>query len=103
MKKGIHPENYRLVAFKDMSNEDVFITKSTVETKETITHEVLSIQFSKWRFLERLILFIQVNLNLLILQVVSINSTVNTLKKQNNFLFFQNIEKLHLGEAFFME
>ncbi len=39
MKKGIHPENYRLVAFKDMSNDDVFITKSTVETKETITHE----------------------------------------------------------------
>ncbi|WP_445717603.1 type B 50S ribosomal protein L31 [Flavobacterium sp.] len=36
MKKGIHPENYRLVAFKDMSNEDIFITKSTVETKETI-------------------------------------------------------------------
>ena len=21
MKKGIHPENYRLVAFKDMSND----------------------------------------------------------------------------------
>ncbi len=37
MKKGIHPENYRLVAFKDMSNEDVFITKSTAETRETIT------------------------------------------------------------------
>lgn len=36
MKKGIHPESYRLVAFKDMSNEDIFITKSTVETKETI-------------------------------------------------------------------
>src|SRR5690554_7499330 len=36
MKQGIHPENYRLVAFKDMSNDDVFITKSTVETKETI-------------------------------------------------------------------
>jgi len=36
MKKGIHPENYRLVAFKDMSNEDVFITKSTVNAKETI-------------------------------------------------------------------
>ncbi len=31
MQKGIHPENYRLVAFKDMSNEDVFITKSTVK------------------------------------------------------------------------
>jgi len=39
MKKGVHPENYRLVAFKDMSNEEVFITKSTADTKETITHE----------------------------------------------------------------
>jgi large subunit ribosomal protein L31 len=36
MKEGIHPKNYRLVAFKDMSNETVFITKSTVNTKETI-------------------------------------------------------------------
>lgn len=36
MRKGIHPENYRLVAFKDMSNDDVFITKSTADTKETI-------------------------------------------------------------------
>ena len=39
MKTCIHPENYRLVAFKDMSNEDIFITKSTVETKETVEHE----------------------------------------------------------------
>lgn len=39
MKKGIHPENYRLVAFKDMSNEHVFITKSAVQTRETITYE----------------------------------------------------------------
>ena len=36
MKTGIHPDNYRLVAFKDMSNEDVFLTKSTVNAKETI-------------------------------------------------------------------
>lgn len=36
MKKGIHPENYRLIAFKDMSNDDVFLTKSTADTKETI-------------------------------------------------------------------
>lgn len=36
MKAGIHPENYRLVAFKDMSNEEVFITRSTVNTKEEI-------------------------------------------------------------------
>ncbi|MCF7568567.1 type B 50S ribosomal protein L31 [Sabulilitoribacter arenilitoris] len=36
MRKGIHPENYRLVAFKDMSNDDVFLTKSTAVTNETI-------------------------------------------------------------------
>jgi large subunit ribosomal protein L31 len=36
MKAGIHPENYRVVAFKDMSNEDVFLTKSTADTSETI-------------------------------------------------------------------
>ena len=36
MKPEIHPENYRLVAFKDMSNEDVFISKSTAPSKETI-------------------------------------------------------------------
>ena len=39
MKKGIHPDNYRLVAFKDMSNDDVFITKSTAATKETLEVE----------------------------------------------------------------
>ncbi|HUW06798.1 MAG TPA: type B 50S ribosomal protein L31 [Williamwhitmania sp.] len=36
MKKGIHPENYRIVAFKDMSNDHIFLTKSTAVTKETI-------------------------------------------------------------------
>ena len=36
MKADIHPDNYRLVAFKDMSNEDVFITKSTVNAKEIL-------------------------------------------------------------------
>ena len=39
MKKGIHPETYRLVAFKDMSNETVFITRSCAPTKETIMVE----------------------------------------------------------------
>ncbi|MFA6059921.1 MAG: type B 50S ribosomal protein L31 [Taibaiella sp.] len=37
MKKGIHPENYRLVVFKDMSNEEIFITRSTAASRETIT------------------------------------------------------------------
>jgi len=36
MKKEIHPENYRLVVFKDMSNEETFICRSTAETRDTI-------------------------------------------------------------------
>lgn len=39
MKTGIHPENYRLVVFKDMSNDTTFITKSTAVTDETIVWE----------------------------------------------------------------
>ena len=39
MKKGIHPENYRLVAFKDMSNNDIFLAKSTAQTSETVSVE----------------------------------------------------------------
>jgi large subunit ribosomal protein L31 len=35
MRQGIHPDNYRMVAFKDMSNGDTFITRSTVNTRET--------------------------------------------------------------------
>ena len=36
MKQGIHPDNYREVAFKDMSNDVTFITRSTIATRETI-------------------------------------------------------------------
>ncbi|UBM61614.1 type B 50S ribosomal protein L31 [Candidatus Sulfidibacterium hydrothermale] len=39
MKKDIHPKNYRLVVFKDMSNDYAFITRSTVNTKDTIVWE----------------------------------------------------------------
>ena len=39
MKSDIHPESYRFVVFKDMSNDDVFITKSTANTNETIELE----------------------------------------------------------------
>jgi len=39
MKQGIHPDNYREVAFKDMSNGDVFISRSTINAKETIDIE----------------------------------------------------------------
>lgn len=36
MRKGIHPESYRLVAIKDMSNEEVFITRSCAASRETL-------------------------------------------------------------------
>ena len=36
MKKDIHPENYRLVVFKDSSCDYSFLTKLTVETKDSI-------------------------------------------------------------------
>ena len=39
MKKGIHPENYRPVVFKDMSNGDMFLSRSTCATKDTIEFE----------------------------------------------------------------
>lgn len=39
MKTGIHPENYRLVVFKDISIDYGFLTKSCIETKDTIKWE----------------------------------------------------------------
>lgn len=39
MKEGIHPKNYRLVVFKDMSNGDAFLSRSTTHSKETIKWE----------------------------------------------------------------
>ncbi len=37
MKKDIHPTNYRPVVFQDLNNQTTYLTKSTVETDETIT------------------------------------------------------------------
>jgi large subunit ribosomal protein L31 len=39
MKEGIHPQNYRFVVFKDMSNGYTFLTRSTAGSKETIRWE----------------------------------------------------------------
>ena len=39
MKKGIHPEDYRMVAFKDLSNDFTFLTRSCAPTKDTIEIE----------------------------------------------------------------
>ncbi len=38
MKEGIHPD-YREVVFQDMSNDFKFITRSTIQTRETIEFE----------------------------------------------------------------
>ena len=51
MKKGLHPESYRPVVFKDMSNGDMFLSQSTCNTKETIefegeTYPVVKIEIS---------------------------------------------------------
>ncbi len=39
MKKEIHPDNYRLVVFKDISSGDSFLTHSCAPTNETTTWE----------------------------------------------------------------
>lgn len=39
MKKEIHPKDYRFVVFKDMSNNYAFLTKSTVNTQDSIEWE----------------------------------------------------------------
>lgn len=39
MKKGIHPEEYRLVVFKDIAADFAFLSKSTAPSKETIKWE----------------------------------------------------------------
>ncbi|MCX7955397.1 MAG: type B 50S ribosomal protein L31 [Bacteroidales bacterium] len=51
MKKDIHPKNYRLVAFRDVSNGFTFITRSTAPSKETIeidgvTYPLVKIEIS---------------------------------------------------------
>ena len=39
MKKGIHPENYRMVVFKDYSSDYAYLTRSCAPAKDTIVWE----------------------------------------------------------------
>ena len=39
MKKNIHPEDYRFVVFKDMTNEYSFLCRSSAASNETVTWE----------------------------------------------------------------
>ena len=39
MKKDLHPTNYRTVVFKDLNNDTMFLTRSTVASDETVKWE----------------------------------------------------------------
>jgi large subunit ribosomal protein L31 len=39
MKKDLHPKGYRFVVFKDMSNGEAFLSKSSAQSRETIKWE----------------------------------------------------------------
>ena len=39
MKKGIHPQEYRTVIFKDLSNDVSFMSESCANTKDTVVWE----------------------------------------------------------------
>ena len=53
MKKDIHPSNYREVVFKDMSNDEIFITRSTVATRETIKQKLVDTAGRVDKFMSR--------------------------------------------------
>lgn len=39
MRKDIHPEDYRFVVFKDMTNDYMFLSRSSANTTETVKWE----------------------------------------------------------------
>lgn len=39
MKADIHPQDYRLVVFQDLSDDASFLIKSTAKTKETVKYK----------------------------------------------------------------
>ncbi len=39
MKQDLHPKNYRLVVFRDISNDESFLTRSCINSKETTVWE----------------------------------------------------------------
>ena len=63
MKKNLHPDNYRPVVFKDMSNGDMFLSRSTCKTTETIEFEGETYPLVKLEISSPLTRSIPVNLN----------------------------------------
>ena len=45
MKKDIHPSNYREVVFKDMSNDEIFITRSTIDV-DGVTYPLVKLEIT---------------------------------------------------------
>ena len=39
MKKELHPENYRMVVFQDLSADESFLTRSCAPTRDTVVWE----------------------------------------------------------------
>ncbi|MEZ4910868.1 MAG: type B 50S ribosomal protein L31 [Saprospiraceae bacterium] len=35
MKKDLHPQDYRMVVFKDISNDEMILTRSCAKTRDT--------------------------------------------------------------------
>ena len=73
-----------------MSNDDVFLTKSTVDAKDTIEHEGATYPLLNLKFQELLIHFILVKQNLLILLVELISSKIDMLNLKSNLLFINS-------------
>lgn len=63
MKKGIHPDSYRMVAFRDMSNGHTFITRSTVQSKEMVEIDGVEYPLVKLEISIPLIRFIRARSN----------------------------------------
>ena len=70
MKKGIHPDNYRPVVFKDMSNDDMFISRSTIAAKDTIEIDGVTYPLVKLEITSSSHPFFMENKNWWILRVV---------------------------------
>ena len=90
MRKGIHPDTYRLVAIKDMSNEEVFITLSCA-SRETLNVDGVDYPLIKVEISNTSHPFYTGKSMLLILLVVSKNSR-NVTRKKDKSSFLYNIK-----------
>ena len=100
MRKDIHPEDYRFVVFKDMTNDYAFLCRSSAASTDTVTWEdgneyplvKLDISHKSHPFFTGM-------LSLWILQVELINSTLATVVTRNSQSF--KLFKSSLFEGFF--